>query len=119
MAGSEVPNEVAFTLLWRAGAGAETGVPIFISSAILGVWVANAAAIFSAPEGIDDGGTFVWRPAVALVSGFEAVALAAFVVEHVVLRANLRRATASASVCVESFGEIACVPVLVGSTFLG
>jgi hypothetical protein len=119
LAGSEVPNEVAFTLLWRAGAGAETGVPIFISIAILGVWVANAAAIFSAPEGIDDGGTFVWRPAVALVSGFEAVALAAFVVEHVVLRAYLGRATASASVWVVGFGEIACVPVLVGSTFLG
>ena len=51
--------------------------------------VANAAAIFSRPEGINLESTNVWRPVVALACGFKAVALALNVVEDIILRADL------------------------------
>jgi hypothetical protein len=89
LAGGKVPDKVAFALLRRACACTQGGVPVFIGCAILGVGVANAATFFSGPEGINCGSTNVWRPVVTLTFGFEAVALAANVVEDIVIRADL------------------------------
>ena len=89
LAGGEVPDKVAFAVLRRAGACTQGGVPVFIGFAKFGVGVANAAAFFSRPEGINCGSTNVWRPVVALACGFKAVALALNVVEDIILRADL------------------------------
>ena len=89
LAGGEVPGKVAFAVLRRASACTQGGVPVFIGFAKFGVGVANAAAFFSRPEGINLGSTNVWRPVVALACGFKAVALALNVVEDIILRADL------------------------------
>jgi len=85
----EVPDKVVFAFLRRARASTQGSVPVFIGCAKLGVGVANAAAFFSRPEGINLGSTFVRRPVVALAFGFKAVALALNVVEDIILRADL------------------------------
>ena len=119
LASRVVPDLVINAGRRSAGALAAAGVPVFAFSAQLGVGVANAAALFDTPEGFDGLGTRVWHEVVALSGGFEAVALAAHVVEHVVLRAHLGDAAASAAVGVDRLGEVARVPVLVGAAVLG
>jgi hypothetical protein len=89
LAGGKVPDKVAFALLRRASACAQGSVPVLIGIASLGFGVANAAAFFSRPEGVNLGSANVWRPIVALACWFKAVALAANVVEDIIVRADL------------------------------
>jgi len=84
-----------------------------------GVGVASALAVLNAPESINGQSSGVWAPVVASTFWFEAVALAVNVVEHVVLRADLGDASASAAVSIAVFSKVTWVPELVGSALLG
>ena len=119
LAGREVPDPVVNAGLRRAGTLAAGGVPVLILSAELGVGVANAAALINTPESLNGVSAWVGHEGIALAFGFKAVALAAHVVENVVLGADLGDAAASASVGVQGLSEVAGVPVLVWTALLG
>jgi hypothetical protein len=118
-AGREVPDLVIKAGLRSAGALAAGSVPVLISSAAFGVWVADAAALFNTPESFNGLSAGVGHEGIALASGFKTVALAAHVVENVVFGADLGGAAASASIGVDGLSEVAGVPVLVRTALLG